>query len=109
VELARAQLVETVVTPDPTFMVTFPHTLTAREIEIKNLSAVKKIIEQEKIDCDFTLARSIDVWCNAEAAEKAKFVYDQMVARDFEYMNDVVFYANDNAEGVSEPGVSLNK
>lgn len=71
------------------------------EFEIKNLSAVKKVIDQEKIDCDFTLARSIDVWCNTEAAEKARSTYDQMVARDFEYMNDVVFYGKD-AEGVSE-------
>ncbi|CAI7580608.1 unnamed protein product [Penicillium pancosmium] len=70
------------------------------EFEIKNLSALKKVVEQEKIDCDFTLARSIDVWCNTEAAERAKSTYDQMVARDFEYMNDVAFYANDNAEGI---------
>jgi hypothetical protein len=72
------------------------------EFEINNLRALKRIIEQEKIDCDFTLARSIDVWCNAEAAEKAKSVYDRMVAEGFEYMDDVVFYTGETVEGVSE-------
>ncbi|OOQ83096.1 FAD dependent oxidoreductase superfamily [Penicillium brasilianum] len=70
------------------------------EFEINNLRALKKIIEQEKIDCDFTLARSIDVWCNAEAAEKAKSVYDRIVAEGFEYMDDVVFYTGDTVEGI---------
>lgn len=71
------------------------------EFEISNLQALKKIIEQEKIDCDFALSRSIDVWCNADAADKAKAVYDRMVAEKFEYMDDVVFYTGDNVEGVS--------
>ena len=51
------------------------------EFEIKNLIAVKKVIEQEKIDCDFTLTRSIDVWCNAEAAEKARIRANSKLAK----------------------------
>jgi hypothetical protein len=70
------------------------------EFEIANLRALKKIIEQEKIDCDFTLARSVDVWCNEESAKKAKVVYDRMVAADFEYMKDAVFYTGQQVEGV---------
>ncbi|KAJ5985470.1 hypothetical protein N7522_012666 [Penicillium canescens] len=70
------------------------------EFEIANLRALKKIIEQEKIDCDFTLARSVDVWCNAESAKKAKVVYDRMVAADFEYMEDAVFYTGEQVEGI---------
>jgi hypothetical protein len=72
------------------------------EFEIHNLRALKKTIEQEKIDCDFTLTRSIDVWCNADAAGKAKSVYDRMVSEGFQYMDDVIFYSGDNVEGVSE-------
>ena len=78
------------------------------EFEIRNLRALKKVIEQEKIDCDFTLARSIDVWCNADAAEKAKAVYDRMVAEGFEYMDDVVFYTGDSVEGVSKSLLSVS-
>jgi hypothetical protein len=77
------------------------------EFEIHNLRDLKKTIEQEKIDCDFTLTRSIDVWCNAEAAEKAKSVFDRMVSEGFKYMDDVIFYSGDNVEGVSEPFIYI--
>jgi hypothetical protein len=76
------------------------------EFEIANLRAIKKIIEEEKIDCDFTLTRSIDVWCNEDSAKKAEAVYQSMVARNFEYMDDVVFYTGDKVEGVSGPDTS---
>ncbi|KAJ5524710.1 hypothetical protein N7494_011360 [Penicillium frequentans] len=69
--------------------------------EIANLRALKKIIEEEKIDCDFTLTRSTDVWCNEESAKKAKAVYDRMVAENLDYMNDVIFYTGDRSEGIS--------
>lgn len=71
------------------------------EFEIANLHALKKVVEDEKIDCDLTLARSIDVWCNEEAAQKAKGTYELMKSLDLEYMNDVVFYTGKNVEGVS--------
>ncbi|EAU37763.1 conserved hypothetical protein [Aspergillus terreus NIH2624] len=70
------------------------------EFEIANLRALKRFIEEEKIDCDLTLTRSIDVWCNEEAAKKAKAVYDQMVAHNFEYMEDTIFYTGPMAEGI---------
>ncbi|KAJ5280157.1 hypothetical protein N7478_005529 [Penicillium angulare] len=70
------------------------------EFEIATLRAMKKIIQEENIDCDFTLARSIDVWCNADAAKKAKAVYDRMLAEKFEYMEDAIFYEGDQAEGI---------
>ncbi|KAJ5157916.1 uncharacterized protein N7482_009016 [Penicillium canariense] len=71
------------------------------EFEIAHIRALKKFIEEEKIDCDLTVSRSIDVWCNEEAAKKAKEVYDFMVAKGFEYMDDVIFYTGENVEGVS--------
>lgn len=71
------------------------------QFEIAHVRAIKKVIEKENIDCDFTLARTIDVWCNPEAAIKAKEVYDQMVAHGLEYMDDVFFTYGKQAEGVS--------
>ncbi|KAM5362957.1 hypothetical protein ACJA88_013781 [Fusarium oxysporum] len=70
------------------------------EFEIANLRAIKKIIDEEKIDCDFTLTRSIDVWCNEDSAKKAEAVYQSMVSHNFEYMDDVVFYTGDKVEGI---------
>jgi 2-polyprenyl-6-methoxyphenol hydroxylase-like FAD-dependent oxidoreductase len=72
------------------------------EFEIAHVKVIKKLIEEEKIDCDFTLTRSIDVWCNEEAANNAKAIYDQLVASDLEYMNDVIFHTGEKVESVSD-------
>lgn len=69
--------------------------------EIANLFAIKKVIEEEKIDCDFTLSRVIDVWCNREAAQRAKANYDAMVNLNLDYMMDVCFVTSEKAERVS--------
>lgn len=71
------------------------------EFEISHVAVIKKLIEEEKIDCDFTLTRSTDVWCNEAAAKNAKATFDQMVARGFKYLDDAAFYTGKNVEGVS--------
>ena len=74
--------------------------------EIAHVQAIKEIVEKEKIDCDFTLTRSYDVWCSEEAVGKAREVYERMrSARGCEYMDDVAFYDGKDVEGVS--GISL--
>lgn len=70
--------------------------------EIAHVQAIKKIVEKEKIDCNFTLCRSFDVWCNEEAAAKASVMYERMVEEGFEYIDDVVFYTGKDVEGVSD-------
>lgn len=72
------------------------------KFEVQNLWAIKKIIEDEQIDCDFTLTRSIDVWCNDDAAQQAKVTYDRMAALKLDFMKDVFFTSDPKvAEGVS--------
>ncbi|PWY96544.1 FAD dependent oxidoreductase [Aspergillus sclerotioniger CBS 115572] len=71
------------------------------EFEVAHLNVIKSLIEKEKIDCDFTLTRSIDVWCNEEAAARAKGVYDMLVSYNLEYMKDVCFVLGKDAEGIS--------
>ncbi|KAJ5543856.1 hypothetical protein N7513_003437 [Penicillium frequentans] len=71
------------------------------EFEIAHLYAIKSLVEKENIDCDFTLARSIDVWCNEEAALKAKEMFDILRSRNLEYMKDVFFVLGKDAEGIS--------
>ncbi|KAA8568231.1 hypothetical protein EYC84_008614 [Monilinia fructicola] len=70
------------------------------EFEIAHVREIKKIIEKENIDCDFSLCRTVDVWCNEEMAKKAKAVYDQMVKNNFEYMDDVIFHTGKEVEGI---------
>jgi glycine/D-amino acid oxidase-like deaminating enzyme len=71
------------------------------EFEIAHLPVLKSLIEKEKIDCDFTLTRSIDVWCNEEAALKAKEMFDILRSRNLETMKDVFFVLGKEAEGLS--------
>lgn len=71
------------------------------EFEIAHINAIKKTIDKENIDCDFTLTRTIDVWCNEQSADQAKQVFDLMQSRKFEYMDDAIFYTGKAAEGVS--------
>lgn len=70
------------------------------EFEIAHVHAIKETVEKEKIDCDFTITRTTDVWCNQSAADKAKGVYDKMVAHGLKYMNDVDFTMGKDAPGV---------
>lgn len=72
------------------------------DFEVANLWAVKKVVEDEQIDCDFTLARTVDVWCNQEAANSAKVNYDKVKAMNLQFMTDVFFTTVPKvAEGVS--------
>lgn len=75
--------------------------LEVSEFEVAHIQAIKSLVEGEKIDCDFTLTRSIDVWCNEEAALKAKELYDMLAARNLEYMKDVFFVFGEAAETMS--------
>ncbi|KAL6251130.1 hypothetical protein RBB50_001338 [Rhinocladiella similis] len=69
--------------------------------EIAHLSAVKDLVEKEQIDCDFTLTRSIDVWCNEGAAIKAKEFNAMLRSRGLAHMKDVFFMYGKDAEGFS--------
>ena len=71
------------------------------EFEVAHLHALKDLIEKEKIDCDFTLTRSIDVWCNEKAAIRAKDIHDTLLSRNVAYMKDVFFVLGKDAEGIS--------
>ncbi len=71
------------------------------EFEVAHLEAIKKVIERENIDCDFTLTRTVDVWINQEAARKAKATYDLMVSRNLKYMDDVFWSKSKDAENIS--------
>ncbi|USW55838.1 Putative FAD dependent oxidoreductase, FAD/NAD(P)-binding domain superfamily [Septoria linicola] len=71
------------------------------EFEIAHVPAIKEFVEEEGIDCDFVLARSVDVWSNQEAADAAQKVYEQMSSRSLPYMRDVFFKHGPEAETIS--------
>ncbi|CAD0100663.1 unnamed protein product [Aureobasidium mustum] len=69
------------------------------EFEAAHVTAIKKVVAKEKIDCDLVITRSSDVWCNQDAAERAKASYDRMVAYGCKHMDDVHFTMGKDAEG----------
>lgn len=71
------------------------------EFEIAHVHAIKSLVEKEKIDCDFSLTRSIDVWTSGETAQKAMDMYDTLISHNLDYMKDVFFVLGKDAEGIS--------
>ncbi|KAK4613498.1 hypothetical protein CLAFUW4_09335 [Fulvia fulva] len=71
------------------------------EFEIAHIWAIKEFVEQENIDCDFVLARTVDTWANQEAADEATKVYETMKGHSVAYMRDVFFRYGPEAEGLS--------
>lgn len=59
--------------------------------EVAHIQAIKKLVEKEHIDCDFTLTRTFDVFFDEAFANKAKGAYDSMVARGLTSIQDAHF------------------
>lgn len=68
--------------------------------EISHLKAIKKIIEEEKIDCDFILTRTCNVFLDEGVADQARIVHDALVKAGLDYMDDAQFISGKAAEGV---------
>jgi hypothetical protein len=66
------------------------------------VQALKKLIESEKIDCDFAMTRTCDVWTTQQQVDQFKAVYEGMKSHGFKYMEDVEFTEGEDAEVVSD-------
>lgn len=66
--------------------------------EISHIQVFKDLVEKEKIDCDFILTRSMDVFLNEEHALKSKAAYDLLVKSGLASLKDVQFIPPKNAE-----------
>lgn len=77
------------------------------EFEIENMWAIKRVIEEEGLaeECELTMARSVDVWCEEGAAKQARETYERLSRTlGMEHMRDVWFTSDPvAAEAVSGP------
>ncbi|KAK7428883.1 hypothetical protein QQZ08_004653 [Neonectria magnoliae] len=69
--------------------------------EARNLSAVKKTIEDEDIDCDFVLTRAVDVSMADSVCDKMKSGFDMLRKHAFPGMQDVHFAKGADAKRVA--------
>jgi hypothetical protein len=75
--------------------------------EISHVKALKDLIEQENIDCDFTLTRTCNAFRNQEIADKIKPMLEGLV-NAVDYMDDLQFTDGRAAEGVCRSSKILN-
>ena len=69
--------------------------------EVAHIQAIKKLVEKEHIDCDFTLTRTFDVFLDEAFANKTKEAYEIMVKKGLTSVQDVQFTSAKYAERVS--------
>ncbi|OAA66942.1 FAD dependent oxidoreductase [Niveomyces insectorum RCEF 264] len=65
--------------------------LEAARFEIAQLAAVKDLVETEKIDCEFTLARTCDVMLDEGLAREGQAAFDELVRSGVADLSDVQF------------------
>jgi hypothetical protein len=69
--------------------------------EASQVYAMKRLVENEKIDCDFILTRGVDATLDAQLAKDTIAAYGKLVEEDiFEEIKDVQLHTQRDAEGV---------
>ncbi len=68
--------------------------------EVANLLAVKQLIQEENIDCDFVLTRAVDAYLDAKHAKEIEDAYRELVRMNVADLGDVQFANGKNAERV---------
>lgn len=69
--------------------------------EMANVYAVKKLIENEELDCDFHLTRAVDVFLDGDHAKQTLATYRNLLKAGNVDMRDTAFIPPKDAERVS--------
>lgn len=75
--------------------------------EISHVKEIVDLVAREEIDCELTLTRSLDIYLDeGELQEKKKFV-DYLRAQNLDFMDDVKYLSETEAQEVSEIPIIL--
>lgn len=69
--------------------------------EIAHMKILEELVRKEKIDCDLTFSRSYDIYLDADQLADAKKFYDFLVEQGLDFMEDVKYLSQEEAQGVS--------
>lgn len=69
--------------------------------EAKHVQAVKEFVENENIDCDYTVTNAVDVQLDDEHYEKLKVGFEQLLADGCSPTKQARYVGPDQAESVS--------
>lgn len=67
------------------------------------MKTLEELVRKEKIDCDLTFTRSLDIYLDANQLAAAKSFYDYLVDQGLDFMDDVKYLSQEDAQGVSIP------
>ena len=73
------------------------------------MRAIAALVEEEKIDCEFTLTRSFDIYTDREQAETAKKYYEDFKVAGIakSTIDDLIWTEAEEAEEVGATPTSL--
>ncbi|RAL14437.1 NAD(P)/FAD-dependent oxidoreductase [Aspergillus homomorphus CBS 101889] len=69
--------------------------------EYEHMQAVKDLLTEEQIDCDFNITRNMNVYLSEDGGERARQVYEKLLAQGVAVANDLHYTSAKNAEGIS--------
>jgi hypothetical protein len=69
--------------------------------EASHVYEIKHLVEKEKIDCDFTLTRAVEVCLDQAHADKSKAEFDTLLAAGESSTRDVHYAGGKAAEMLS--------
>jgi hypothetical protein len=69
--------------------------------EISHMKEIEELVRKEKIDCDLTFTRSYDIYLDADHLAAAKGFYDFLVGQGLDFIDDVKYFSQEDAQGVS--------
>jgi hypothetical protein len=69
--------------------------------EAANVYAVKDLVEEHDLDCDFQLTRALDVYLDANHAKETEEAWRKLKGNGAVELNDVAFIREVDAERVS--------
>jgi hypothetical protein len=69
--------------------------------EIAHMKILEELVRKEKIDCDLTFTRSLEIYLDADELATMKDFYDSLVDRGLDFIDDVKYLSQEEAQKVS--------
>ncbi|PYH41995.1 NAD(P)/FAD-dependent oxidoreductase [Aspergillus saccharolyticus JOP 1030-1] len=71
------------------------------EFEYAHMQALKDLLVEEQISCDFNITRNMNVYLSEEGGERARQAYEKLLAQGVAVARDLHYTSAKNAEGIS--------
>ena len=69
--------------------------------ELAHLKEIEDLVRKENIACELTFTRSLDMYLDEDQLKKAKIFYDSLIGQGLDFMDDVKYLSESEAQKVS--------